>query len=154
MEILVCTHLYCRYKLKSNMVQFKSYRRIVLMDFRTAVFVLSKPFQPVKATLRLNLKRIFPEGIPEHIESAVEAAGYSPQSIAGIGTIELKKDEPLLQALQARWPQARTEIFPTETLAAIDVPNPSDKALAATGSAGVAEAAAIAADLYTLMPGN
>ena len=85
-----------------------------------------------------------PAGIPEAVESAVSEAGFSPQSIATVGTIELKKDEPLLQALLARWPQARAAVYPAETLAVIDVPNPSEKALAATGSAGVAEAAALA----------
>ena len=89
-------------------------------------------------------KQCKPDGIPEYMEAAIEAAGFSPLSIASIGSIEQKKDEPLLKALQTRWPGARIEIYPTETLAAIDVPNPSDKALAATGSAGVAEAAAIA----------
>ena len=89
-------------------------------------------------------KQCDPAGIPAYVEEAVQAAGFSPLSIASIGTIELKKEEPLLQALQARWPQARTIIHSAETLAAIDVPNPSEKALAATGSAGVAEAAAIA----------
>ena len=89
-------------------------------------------------------KQCDPAGIPEHIETAIQEAGYSPLSVASIGTIELKKDEPLLAALQARWPEARVNIHPAETLAAIDVPNPSEKALAATGSSGVAEAAAIA----------
>ena len=84
-----------------------------------------------------------PAGIPEAIEAKLQAEGLSPQSIATVGTIELKKDEPLLQALLARWPQAHAEIYSAETLAAIDVPNPSEKALAATGSAGVAEAAAL-----------
>ena len=84
-----------------------------------------------------------PAGIPEAIEAKLQEEGLSPQSIATVGTIELKKDEPLLQALLARWPQAHAEIYSAETLAAIDVPNPSEKALAATGSAGVAEAAAL-----------
>ena len=84
-----------------------------------------------------------PAGIPEAIEAKLWEEGLSPQSIASVGTIELKKDEPLLQALLARWPQAHAEIYSAETLAAIDVPNPSEKALAATGSAGVAEAAAL-----------
>ena len=84
-----------------------------------------------------------PDGIPEAIEAKLLEEGLSPRSIASVGTIELKKDEPLLQALLARWPQAHTEIYSAETLAAIDVPNPSEKALAATGSAGVAEAAAL-----------
>ena len=84
-----------------------------------------------------------PAGIPEAIEARLLEEGLSPRSIASVGTIELKKDEPLLQALLTRWPQAHTEIYSAETLAAIDVPNPSEKALAATGSAGVAEAAAL-----------
>lgn len=89
-------------------------------------------------------KQCDPTGIPEAIGTALLEKGFSPKSIATVGTVELKKDEPLLQALLARWPQARAAIYPAETLAAIDVPNPSDKALAATGSAGVAEAAALA----------
>ena len=88
-------------------------------------------------------KQCRPDGIPEAIETKLRETGLSPKSIATIGTIELKKDEPLLQALSERWPQARPVIYPAETLAVIDVPNPSEKALAATGSAGVAEAAAL-----------
>ena len=89
-------------------------------------------------------KQCDPTGIPEAIETALLEKGFSPKSIATVGTVELKKDEPLLQALLARWPQAKAAIYPAESLAAIDVPNPSEKALAATGSAGVAEAAALA----------
>ena len=88
-------------------------------------------------------KQCDPTGIPEHISTAIWEAGYSPLSVASVGTIELKKDEPLLQALLAQWPQAHAAIYPAETLATIDVPNPSEKALEATGSAGVAEAAAL-----------
>ena len=89
-------------------------------------------------------KQCDPARIPEYMEEKIREAGFSPKSIATVGTIELKKDEPLLQALQARWPQAQEAIYLAESLAVIDVPNPSEKALAATGSAGVAEAAAIA----------
>ena len=90
-------------------------------------------------------KQCNPEGIPAHIEVELTKAGFSPRSIASVGTVELKKDEPLLRALLERWPQAHAEIYPAETLAAIDVPNPSEKALAATGSASVAEAATLTA---------
>lgn len=89
-------------------------------------------------------KQCRPDGIPEAIDAKLREAGLSPKSIATIGTIELKKDEPLLQALSEHWPQAKPAIYPAETLASFDVPNPSEKALAATGSAGVAEAAALA----------
>ena len=89
-------------------------------------------------------KQCDPAGIPETIEEKIRVFGYSEKAIASVGTIELKKDEPLLQALLTRWPWADAAIYPAETLAAIDVPNPSEKALAATGSAGVAEGAALA----------
>ena len=90
-------------------------------------------------------KQCHPDGIPEHIEAELTKAGYSRRSIASVGTVELKKDEPLLKALLELWPQAHAEIYPAETLASIEVPNPSEKALAATGSASVAEAAALTA---------
>ncbi len=89
-------------------------------------------------------KECDPAGIPAFIEARLCDSGFSPKAVATVGTIELKKDEPLLQELLGRWPWARPGIYPAETLAAIDVPNPSEKALAATGSAGVAEAAALA----------
>ncbi|MBQ9397059.1 MAG: precorrin-4 C(11)-methyltransferase [Bacteroidales bacterium] len=89
-------------------------------------------------------KECDPAGIPAFIEARLYDSGFSPRAVATVGTIELKKDEPLLQELLARWPWARPVIYLAETLAAIDVPNPSEKALAATGSAGVAEAAALA----------
>jgi len=89
-------------------------------------------------------KQCDPSGIPEHISAVLQENGLSERSVAGVGTIELKKDEPLMKAFLARWQQARAEVYPAAVLAGIDVPNPSEKALAATGSAGVAEAAAIA----------
>ena len=88
-------------------------------------------------------KQCDPAGIPQYIESQLRTQGLSEKSLATVGTIELKKDEALLKALLVRWPQARPAIYTAETLAAIDVPNPSEKALAATGSAAVAEAAAL-----------
>ena len=113
-----------------------------LLDFPGGTPVLF--FRPSVLHLGFGCRRqCSPEGIPEYIDAQIRQAGLSPLSVASIGTIELKKDEPLLQALQNRWPGTRTEIYAAETLADIDVPNPSEKALAATGSAGVAEAAAL-----------
>ena len=85
-----------------------------------------------------------PEGIPEYMEYHIHEAGFSPLSLATIGTIELKKDEPLLRTLLARWPQAQARIYSADELKDIPVPNPSEKALAVTGCPGVAEAAALA----------
>lgn len=101
-------------------------------------------FRPAVLHLGFGCRRqCDPAGVPEYIDGQIRQAGYSPLSVASICTIELKKDEPLLGALLERWPQAHPEIYSAETLAAVDVPNPSEKALAATGSAGVAEAAAL-----------
>jgi len=88
-------------------------------------------------------KQCDPAGIPTYIGTWLHDNGLSEKSIATVGTIEMKKDEPLLEALLSRWPQARPAVYPAEELSAVEVPNPSGKALAVTGSAGVAEAAAI-----------
>lgn len=88
-------------------------------------------------------KNISPEGIPVYIEAEVEKAGLSPLSVASVASIELKKDEPLLKALQQRWPEASLRIYAPEALRDIEVPHPSEKVYATTGVYGVAEAAAI-----------
>ena len=88
-------------------------------------------------------KQCNPDGIPEYIENCLNQEGLSPLSIAGIGTIELKKDEPLLLALQSRWPWARTNIWSATDLEGIEVPNPSEKAFEVTGVYGVAEGSAL-----------
>ena len=114
----------------------------LLPDLPKGLAVLT--FRP--AVLHLGFgcrKQCDPAGIPDFIDGQIRQAGYSPLSVASVGTIELKKDEPLLGALLERLPQAHSEIYSAETLAAVDVPNPSQKALEATGSAGVAEAAAL-----------
>ena len=84
-----------------------------------------------------------PDGIPEYIEERLKQEGLSHLAIASIGTIELKKDEPLLGALQSRWPWVKTDIWSVSDLEGIDVPNPSEKAFEVTGVYGVAEGAAL-----------
>lgn len=114
----------------------------LLPDLPKRLAVLA--FRPPVLHLGFGCRRqCDPAGIPGYIDSRLREAGLSPLSLASVGTIELKKDEPLFQALLEQWPQARAEIYDASTLADIEVPNPSDKALAATGSAGVAEAAAL-----------
>lgn len=73
----------------------------------------------------------------------IQVKGYSKESIATISTIELKKDEPLLKELQYILPQAKTVIYSADELAAVKVPNPSNKVKEVTGCYGVAEAAAM-----------
>ncbi len=88
-------------------------------------------------------KQCNPEGIPEHIQQELEKRGLNTLALATVSTIELKKDEPLLQALCDRHPYVQSLIYKTEELQDIVVPNPSQKAFEVTGLYGVAEAAAL-----------
>ena len=88
-------------------------------------------------------KQCNPDGIAENIENSLKQNGLSPLAIASIGTIELKKDEPLLSSLQSRWSWAGTNIWSASDLKGIEVPNPSEKAFEVTGVYGVAEGAAL-----------
>jgi len=86
-----------------------------------------------------------PQGIPAYISESLTGKGLSPLSVAGIGTIELKRDEPLMAALHEAWPLAATEIWSVDDLKDIEVPNPSGKAFQVTGVKGVAEGCALRA---------
>jgi len=102
-------------------------------------------FRP--AVLHLGVgcrKQCEPAGIPQFIESQLAGAGLSSMSVADISTIELKKDEPLLEALHQHFTGAAVKIYPAGELRQIAVPNPSEKAFEVTGCYGVAEAAALA----------
>lgn len=71
--------------------------------------------------------------------------GLCPFSLASLNTIELKKDEPLLEILHRRWADTETHIYPAEELKDITVPHPSEKAFEVTGVYGVAESTALKA---------
>lgn len=84
-------------------------------------------------------------GVPQYITDCLNSNGLSELSVSSIDTIELKKDEPLIDALKTEWPQASVRIYTAGELENIEVPNPSDKAFAATGLYGVAESTAMKA---------
>jgi precorrin-4 C11-methyltransferase len=84
-----------------------------------------------------------PEGIAEYIEQIMTERNLSPLSLTSINTIELKKEEPLLEKLHQKWAYTELHIYAAEDLAEIEVPNPSDKAFEITGLYGVAEASAL-----------
>lgn len=94
--------------------------------------------------LGIGCQRETPVEAAEALLREIGDAGYAPESIATIGTITLKQDEPLVAALAKRLPQATVQIHDASQLAAIDVPHPSDKVYEVTGCYGVAEAAALA----------
>jgi precorrin-4 C11-methyltransferase len=99
-------------------------------------------FIPRSLTLGVGCRKgADPAGAAGEIERTLATAGWLPQAVGAVATIELKRDEPLVAALCGHF-NATPRIFSAEELSAIPVPNPSEKALAATGSPGVAEAAA------------
>lgn len=87
-------------------------------------------------------KQCVPDGIAAYIAHSIKSHRLSPLSLATISTIELKKDEPLLQALQQEWKQAKVCIYSPEELGGLEIPNPSQKVYEVTGVYGVAESAA------------
>lgn len=92
--------------------------------------------------LGVGCQKLAPVGIAEQLISELNLAGYATESISTIGTIELKKDEPLLHHLAELIPHAEVKIYSAEDLAKIKIPNPSDKVFEVTGCYGVAEASA------------
>ena len=66
--------------------------------------------------------------------------GIMPQSIASISTIKAKSDEPVVKALQKKFP---VYFYTAEELAEIEVPHPSKTVMKHMGTPSVSEAAAL-----------
>ena len=95
-----------------------------------------------------------PAGVCGFISDNLAEHRLSALSIATIGTIELKKDEPLIKSLAEEWPWAALKIWTAQDLAGIDIPNPSEKAFEATGGCvGVSEEDMVKI-LQTITPGT
>ncbi|MDO4771807.1 precorrin-4 C(11)-methyltransferase [Porphyromonas sp.] len=100
-------------------------------------------YHPKVLHLGLGCRKLCrPEGIPEYIESYLREKNIAIDAVASVGTITLKKDEPLLYELAKRW-QVPTNIYRAEELDEIDVPNPSSKVESVTTSPSVSEASAL-----------
>ncbi len=78
------------------------------------------------------------------LEISLDAAGLNQEAIAGFASIDLKDDEPALLAFveEKQWP---IRFFGAESLNQVSVPTPSEKVLAETGTASVAESSALLA---------
>jgi len=98
--------------------------------------------------LGVGCQKLAPVAIAEQLISEINLAGYATESIATIGSIELKKDEPLLDRLCQLMPWAQLKIYSAEELAKIKIPNPSDKVFEVTGCYGVAESSAKAPNIH------
>lgn len=78
-----------------------------------------------------------------HVAATLTAAGWVPEALAGLHSIDLKKCEPVLNLLAYGAMECSFHTYPAAELNAIVVPNPSERVKEATASASVAEAAAI-----------
>lgn len=86
-----------------------------------------------------------PEGVSLYIKDYFNENNIAVQSIRSLSTIDLKKDEPLIHGLAKDLGNLPINIYKSEELEDIDVPNPSDKVKEVTQSPSVSEASAIKA---------
>lgn len=86
-----------------------------------------------------------------HAESVLADHGWSPDDVVAIVTLADRLDEMGLRALAERW-QVDLQGYPADVLAGQDIPGPSARVLAATGTPGVAEAAVLARGAHLLVP--
>lgn len=86
----------------------------------------------------------------ENVQAVLTDAGVAPGAVASINTLDLKLDEPAMNALAARLGRP-LRAFSAADLRDIDVPNPSDVVRAEVGTPSVSEAAALAASGGTLV---
>ncbi|MBO4664910.1 MAG: precorrin-4 C(11)-methyltransferase [Bacteroidaceae bacterium] len=99
-------------------------------------------FYPKCLHLGVGCQLMAPVEIAPQLINEIGAAGYASESIATIGSIELKKDEPLLAELCKLMPHAELKIYTADELNKVKIPNPSEKVFEVTGCYGVAEASA------------
>ncbi|MFJ3660310.1 precorrin-3B C(17)-methyltransferase [Streptomyces sp. NPDC090119] len=85
------------------------------------------------------------------IAEALREAGLSVRSVAELATVDAKSEEPGLVAAAERL-GVPLVTYPSDELASVPVPNPSDAPLAAVGTPSVAEAAALRRGGELLVP--
>ena len=96
---------------------------------------------PPTLVLGVGLERGVPADVlADHVDRVLGEAGLARASVFAVGTLDLKTDEPAVEALGPP-----VHGFDARTLAAISVPTPSPVVEAAVGTPSVAEAAAVAA---------
>lgn len=132
---------------------FHDYRSVDFDKFELLIavtpYLYEPPIQAIwyhPAVLHVGIgcrKDCNPDGIGEYIDSFLTEHHVCPESIASVSTIELKKDEPLIKELAARWSVSDVNIYSKDELEGIEVPNPSEKAFQVTGIYGVSESCAI-----------
>ena len=86
-----------------------------------------------------------PVAFQTQIEETFHAHHLHTEAIADLNSIDLKKEEPMLNALATEVMHRPFQTFSAEELKTIEVPNPSAKVEAVTDSPSVSEASAIRA---------
>lgn len=81
----------------------------------------------------------------KHIEEALRTLHLYPEALASINSIDIKKEEPILNALANEVLKLPFHTFTADELKDIEVPNPSERVREATRSGSVSEASAIQA---------
>ena len=106
-------------------------------------------YRPLVLNLGIGCRRdCNPDGVAEYIGKSLVENGISPKAIKSVSTIDLKKDEPLLTEL-SKWENIHLcNIYTSDQLTGIVVPNPSEKVMEVTGVPGVAESCAIKSSDY------
>ncbi len=102
--------------------------------------------------LGVGCQKMAPAETADEILRRLEEMGWSPQSISTINTIDIKRDEPCIERLQALLPWARLRIHQAEDLRTVSVPNPSERVMQTVGCWGVAEASALINGSRMLVP--
>lgn len=134
----------------NNCDDFAGYELVIAITpfvYQSAVQILY--YHPQVLNLGVGCRRSSnPSGVADFIEAKLLANGISPSSIKSVSTIDLKKDEPLIDEL-SKWRNIhQCNIYTPDQLADINVPNPSKKVMEVTGVAGVAESCAIKSSNY------
>lgn len=128
---------------KREDLEESKYELILVVSPR--VYETSKPcIQYIPKSLALGLGcryQCAPKDIPEYICNEIRRLGYYPEAIKRIGTIDLKKDEPLLKEMLQILNIEEADIYTSEDLAPVEIKNPSDYVFKVTGVYGVAESA-------------
>lgn len=85
-----------------------------------------------------------PAGVVDYILTDIRHRGYSSRAIADVSSVEMKRGEPIIEAM-ARALGVGMRFFPSELLAGVEVPHPSDYVESITGTTSVSEASALTA---------
>ncbi|SDY79019.1 cobalt-precorrin 5A hydrolase / precorrin-3B C17-methyltransferase [Jannaschia faecimaris] len=102
-------------------------------------------YHPQRFTLGVGCARDADAGeLWENVQAVLTDAGAAPGAVASVNTLDLKLDEPAMNALAARL-GVPLRAFTAEELAGIEVPNPSDVVLSEVGTRSVSEASALRA---------